>query len=306
MPERDEQDVDPTVYRRRLRNILKRTRESKEITQASAADAMSWSVSKLIRIETGAVRISVNDLRALLTHYGVTDGDEVNNLVQMARKCRETSWLAPYKPYVSEAFLAYIGHEDTAIRISSFEPILVPGLLQTEDYATSVLQVTRGPKDPLRISKLVELRVARQERLESRGSDVKFSYVLDESVVRRVVGTREIMRRQVDSLIGASEQGDASIRVIPFSAGIYRSIRVPFVVLEFTDPADPAILYIEHPEGGSLIREDGPDEDIAEGGLTTPPTTPPTYLQIFAELQQLTSEAETMRILRGTLEELES
>src|SRR5690348_538510 len=109
-----EQDVDPAVHRRRLRSILRRTRESLGIMQATAAHEMAWSVSKLIRIETGVVTISVNDLRALLTYYGITDTDRVAQLVEMARNARKNSWLQGYKGIASDAFLAFLAHEGTA------------------------------------------------------------------------------------------------------------------------------------------------------------------------------------------------
>src|ERR1700733_8626614 len=113
MPERD---MDPSVYRRRLRNILRRTREARGITQATAASAMEWSVSKLIRIETGTVTISVNDLRALLAHYKINDAERVNELIGMAKNSRKHSWLGNYKGIASEVFLTFLGHEDAAVR----------------------------------------------------------------------------------------------------------------------------------------------------------------------------------------------
>jgi transcriptional regulator with XRE-family HTH domain len=296
MPERD---VDPSVYRRRLRNILRRTREAQGITQATAAHAMEWSVSKLIRIETGAVTISVNDLKALLAHYEIADVETVNRLISMAKNSRKHSWLGGYRGIASEVFLTFLGHEDAAIRSYSFQPILIPGLLQTDDYASEVLQVTRGSKDSKRINGLIDLRLARQERVFARTDGIKLSYLLDESVIRRVVGGEGVMRAQLKHLIDEYERDNLSIRIIPFSSGLYRSIRVPFVVLEFTDPADDAVLYLEYPQGESLIREDGPFDDGGAGAAASPPTTAPTYLQIFAELQQRTSDNETMQILQS-------
>ena len=230
------QELDPSVYRRRLRNVLRRTRESRGIIQATAAAEMSWSVSKLIRIETGMVTISVNDLKALLAYYGVNDPEEVANLVEMAKNSRRTSWTSPYKGIASDVFLTFIGHEDAAVRSYSFQPILVPGLLQTNEYATEVLRVMRGSKDPQRINGLVELRIARQERVFSRGNDIKLSFLIDESVVRRVVGGREVMKRQLRYLIDECQRNNLSLRIIPFNTGVYRSMRVPFVVLEISDP----------------------------------------------------------------------
>lgn len=301
-----ERDVDPSVYRRRLRNTLRRTRESRGIIQTTAASEMAWSVSKLIRIETGAVTISVNDLKALLAYYEITDAETINNLIEMAKNSRRSSWLSMYKGIASDVFLAFLGHEDAAVRTYSFQPILVPGLLQTDEYATEVLQVMRGPKDAKHINGIVELRIARQERVFSRTDGIKLHYLLDESVVRRVVGGPEVMKRQVSHLIDSCQRDNLSIRIIPYAMGIYRSMRVPFVVLEFSDPEDEAILYLEYPQGESLIREDGPFDDGGAGPATSPPTTPPTYLQIFAELQQRTSEEQTLQILENALRELGS
>jgi transcriptional regulator with XRE-family HTH domain len=301
MPERD---VDPTVYRRRLRNVLRRRREELGITQAMAAEEMSWSVSKLIRIETGVVTISVNDLRALLAYYQITDPAQVEELLRMARSARRQSWLGEYKGIATDVFLTFLGHEDAAVASYNFQPVLVPGLLQTDEYATEVLQVTRGPKDPRRINGLVELRSARQERMVARADEIKLYYLLDESVVRRSVGGRDVMKRQVNYLMDACQQENVTLGIIPFATGIYRSIRVPFVILEFSEPEDAAILYLEYPQGEELIREDGP---LSEGGApTTPaaPTIPPTYMQIFGELQQLTSEPETLQILHTAMREL--
>lgn len=298
--------MDPSVYRRRLRNTLRRTRESLGIIQSTAAAEMTWSVSKLIRIETGMVTISVNDLKALLGYYKINDPEKVASLVEMAKNSRRSSWTSSYKGIASDVFLTYIGHEDAAVRSYSFQPILVPGLLQTDEYAIEVLRVMRGSKDPQRINGLVELRIARQERVFARGDEIRLSYLIDESVVRRVVGGPEVMKRQVRHLIDECRRENLSIRIIPFGTGVYRSMRVPFVVLEFSDPEEEAVLYLEYPQRESLIREDGPFEDGDTGLPSSPPTTPPTYLEIFAELQQHTSDEETLRVLQSALAELES
>jgi transcriptional regulator with XRE-family HTH domain len=274
------------------------------MTQASVASAMSWSVSKLIRIETGSHTISQNDLKALLGHYQITDSEKVESLVEMAKHSKMASWLGAYRGIASDVFLAFLAHEDAAVTSYSFQPILVPGLLQTDEYATRVLQVTRGSKDPERINGLAELRLARQDRVFGRGNEITLNYLLDESVVRRHVGGRDAMRRQVSHLISSCELENLSIRIIPFSAGVYRSIRVPYVVLEFSNPEDESVLYLEYPQGESLIKEDGPFDDGAGTESSTPPTVPPTYLQIFAELHQQTSTEETMRILRSALDDL--
>lgn len=298
-----ERDVDPRVYRRRLQYHLRQMRESLQITQATAAGAMSWSLSKLIRVETGPQKISINDLKALLGYYGVTDQEAIDSYIEMAQNSRKSSWLSEYRGIASEVFLAFLGHEDAAARSSSLQPDLVPGLLQTDEYAAEVLRVTRGSKDPVRISRLIELRIARQERVFARTDGFSLNFILDESVVRRRVVGATAMKKQISYLIDSLGRENLTIRVIPFMAGLYRSIRVPFVVLEFGAPEYESLLYLEYPQGEALVREEGPPE---EGGAVpglSPPTTPPTYLEIFAELQQLTSEDETLRILQSALSE---
>ena len=297
-----EQDVDPGVHRRKLRSILRQLRESSGKTQIATAEAMSWSVSKLIRIESGSVSISVNDLRALLRYYDVTSEERVESLVALARLSRRHSWLNAYKDVASTEYLAYLGYEELAVRSYNFQPVLVPGLLQTEEYAAAIIQTIRGPKIPIRIEKLVELRIARQEKVFSRTDTFNLYFLLDESVVRRPVGGADIMRKQLQWLVEVSGRDNVTVDIIPFKAGFYRSIRVPFVVFEFPQPEDQAVLYLEYPKKEEIIREDVPAGDSEAG---SGPTAPPTYLEIFAELQQCTSPEGTMEILRSALEDLD-
>jgi transcriptional regulator with XRE-family HTH domain len=302
-----ERDRDPSVYRRSLRKSLRRIRETLKITQAAAAEEMSWSPSKIIRIETGIVGISISDLRSLLAYYQISsDSEQYENLIETGKQARRTPWAAQYKEFAGDVFLTFLGHEDSATRSYSFQPILVPGLLQTDEYATQVLQVIRGPKTATRIRALTDLRLARQERVFARGDGIRLNYLLDESVVRRAVGGPEVMKRQVTHLINSCQRENVSIRILPFKLGLYRSIRVPFVVLEFDEPGEAALLYLEYPHKDAIIREDGPYDEGGTETETDEPTTPPTYLQIFTELQEQTTEAETLEILQSALRELEA
>lgn len=131
---------DPTIPRRRLRSELRKAREAANMSQRDVAAAMDWSASKLIRIESGAVNISTNDLRALLHHYGI-EGDRIATLVELARAARgQTPW-AIYRDVASPEYIAFLGYESSASVIRNFEPMLVPGLLQTEDYARTVIRL---------------------------------------------------------------------------------------------------------------------------------------------------------------------
>lgn len=293
--------MDPAVYRRRLRAHLRRLRVSLGITQNDAAKAMNWSLSKLIRIETGDVTISVNDLKALLGHYHVTDDATVAQYVEMARNSRKSSWLSPYKNIATNVYLAFLGHEDSADTIYNFEPVLVPGLLQTDEYALEVLRTTRGPKDKSRLDTLVNLRITRQERIHARGESIRQSYIIDESVIRRMVGGAETMRRQIAHIRESCEHDHVTLRIIPFSHGLYRSVRVPFVLLEYKDPEDETVLYLEYPQGERLFRDDGSFEESGTPVDAAALTGPPTYQQIFAELHEHTSAEHTAEILDNVL-----
>jgi transcriptional regulator with XRE-family HTH domain len=297
-----EQDIDPSVHRRKLRNILRQLREESGKTQSATADAMSWSVSKLIRIESGSVTISVNDLRALLQCYDVTEPQRVEALIEMTKLARKRSWLNAYKGIASDVYLSYLAYEELAVTSRNFQPVLVPGLLQTEEYAASIVETIRGPKIPRRLNSLVQLRILRQERVFSR-TDLDLHFLLDESAIRRPVRGPDVMSRQLRHLLDISERDNVSLGVIPFSVGFYRSIRVPFVVFQFGQIEDEAILYLEYPQGEEIIREDVPVDD---GTAADGPTTPPTYLEIFAELEHLTSADTTVAILEDALRDLAS
>jgi len=286
--------ADPTVHRRRLRSELRKARELAGLTQRDVAREMDWSLSKLIRIETGAVSIATNDLRALLALYEITDRQRIDALIEVARASRERSWWSTYKDLVSQEYLAFLGYESSASVIRNFEPLLVPGLLQTEEYAREVLGVLQGP-DVSKIDKLVELRTQRQELLE-RKEPPSLHFILDEAVIRRIVGDPDVTRRQLNHLREVASRPEITIRVVPFSQGIYPGLRVPYVLFEFPLPEDEDILYIENPQGEMIIREGTPDE---------PEGTPPVvHLGIFWQLEQISPKENTLPAIDDALARL--
>src|SRR5262245_2049783 len=131
----------PQSEHRRLMVALRQAREARQLTQKEVADALEWSASKLIRIERGTVGISVTDLKALLLHYEVTDTDEVDRMVEMARASKKAVWWQEYRELLPQDFYTFIGLEASAIRIKQFHGLVVPGLLQSEDYVKSILGV---------------------------------------------------------------------------------------------------------------------------------------------------------------------
>src|SRR5256885_997065 len=179
-----EDSASPLLLRRRLRNELRAARLEMGLTQEQVAAAMEWSLSKMNRIEKAKTGISANDLRALLPLYGITARDRTEELLGLARgsrpgRSRRYSDLAPV------TLLELIDYESAASSISQFEPMGVPGILQTEEYALAVLRVFYGDRGPAeRVPALVDLRTRRRDLL-FRENAPAFSFVLDESVIRR-------------------------------------------------------------------------------------------------------------------------
>ncbi|GAA3396405.1 helix-turn-helix domain-containing protein [Cryptosporangium minutisporangium] len=284
----DSRDVDPVVLRRRLRAALREAREQAGLTQRDVAQEMDWSLSKLIRIESGVVTVSTNDLRALAALYRVTEDERVRTLVDMARAARRRSNWTIYSDVISAQFLEYLAHEPSAAIIRSFEPLVVPGLLQTEEYARALVSEASNAPDDNRTQRTLELRLDRQELLLG-GNGPRMFFIVDEAVIRRVVGGRNVMREQLRHLVELMRSDAITLYVVPFGAGFYPLLRWPSVLLEFDDPDEPNLLYIERLTGALLTRE---DEFAAEN--QDMPTT--KHLDLFFEAENLAIDqsAETL------------
>lgn len=251
----------PVVQRRRLRAELRRARLEAGLTQDQVAAVMDWSLSKVIRIENGSVSISANDLRALLRHYQIADPGRTDELLALAQAARERAWWSGYRDVASPGLLQLIGYETAASITRTFEPLLVPGLLQTEEYARAVLSEFEEQAPGGRVDALVEIRMRRQELLDRTDPPLLF-FILDEAIVRRLTGGKAVMRRQVRRLIEVAGRPNVTVEVVPFSAGAHPGLKGPFVALEFPDPADDDVLYLESPRG-DLISRDVPEEVLA-------------------------------------------
>ena len=235
------------IQRGRLTRELRRIRKDAGMTQEQVAAEMEWSLSKLIRIEGGGVSISVSDLKSLLTLYQIADEGHVEELVALARAARQRSWFTAFRDITSPQYVTFVGYEAAASIIRQFEPTLIPGQLQTEDYARAVTLEYAAD----RVDKLVEVRIRRQELLEE--PERLFFFILDEAAIRRQVGAPTnpgIMRRQLRRLIEIARQPNITIEIVPFSAGVHAGMKGPFTVLEFPGD-DEDILYLENARGGA-------------------------------------------------------
>jgi transcriptional regulator with XRE-family HTH domain len=244
--------TNPAAMRRRLIVELRRLRAQAKVTQRQVAERLDWSPSKIIRIEQGVVGISVTDLRALLNYYGVTDEHTLNDYAEMARGSKRQPF-TDYRDILPADTIRFFGYEATASIIRQVELNVLPGLLQTEDYARSLLAAQGIEK--ARADKLIESRRERQELLE-RPNPPEIFFIIDEGVLRRTVGGQTVMNRQLDRLVQAAKQPNVSIQVLPFALGAHAALAGPFVYLEFPTKDDPDVLYFENPLGDALFNDD--------------------------------------------------
>jgi transcriptional regulator with XRE-family HTH domain len=250
----------PLVPRRRLRAEIRNLRQEVGLTQDQVAEAMDWSLSKVIRIEAGSVGISTNDLKALLRLYKISDPGRVEDLVSLARLARERSWWSTHKDILSPQLIQFIEYEAAASVNRGFQPTLVPGLLQTEEYARAIISELGSPSTPERLDSIVSVRMKRQELLD-RADPPTLHFILDEAVIRRVVGGQSVMRRQIHQIIEMAAKPNVTVEVVPFAVGVHPGMQGPFVILEFPDPGDDDVLYLEGFRGDVIIRD--VPEDVA-------------------------------------------
>ncbi len=255
------------------------------MTQRDAAKALEWSLSKLIRIEAGTVSLGVTDLRALLQLYEVADPQLVAELEDAARGSKGQSWWAQYSDVVSPQYALYLGgYEGSADVIRMYNPVILPGLVQTADYATALLSAMT-PETRLR--QQVDLRLTRQERFFDGDDGPEIDIVLDEASVRREIGGPSVMRRQLDHIQELAQHPRVTLRLLPFSAGAHYSVTTPFILLGFKDDDD--LLYLEGPGGGLSSRD---DLDLMA-----------SYQECFEEISAIAYEGDRMSELLATVRE---
>lgn len=210
----------PIVARRRVRTALREARRAKGLSQAEVAEAMEWSTAKVMRIETGEVSITPNDLRPLLAFLGITDPKRVETLIRQTKAARSRSqWWdqPPYRTQLTPATRQLIQYEMEATAIFHFAERLIPGPLQTRAYARAILQTWLGHFTPDDIETLLDVRARRRRQFFARKRPPLLRLLLDESVLHRPVGGPQTLAEQLDDLIGLAESHSAEVRVMPYT-----------------------------------------------------------------------------------------
>lgn len=241
-----------TVRRILLGSQLRRLREAKGVTRAEAGYVIRASESKISRLELGRVSFKERDVADLLTLYGVTDEAEREALLQLARDAKDPGWWHRYNDVLPKWFQAYVGLEEAAAMIRTYECQFVPGLLQSEDYARAVIRLGNAGAPADEIESRVTVRMQRAKRLHGPGAPRLWA-VLDEAVLMRGIGGPEVMRSQFEHLIAMSKLPNVTIQVMPFRFGGHAAEGGAFSILRFPEPDLPDVVYVENLVGALYL-----------------------------------------------------
>lgn len=236
-----------TVRQRRLARTLRQLRETAGLKPEAVALELRWDRSKVSRIETCRVRAKTGDVGELLDLYGIASPDR-DALLALANAASQRGWWTAFNDVFTGS---YVELEHDASLIREWQSQVIPGLLQTEDYARAIIGASRdtsttGISDG--IERVVQARMARRTLL-GRENAPALHVVLDEGVLQRQVGGRDVMRRQLSSLWDAAQRPNITLQILPFSAGAHAALLGSFIVLSYEDPADPDVPYSEGPFG---------------------------------------------------------
>jgi transcriptional regulator with XRE-family HTH domain len=235
-------NVNPTVRRRRLGQELRRLRELKGMTAEEVAERLLVSQSKISRLENGRRSISQRDVRDLCGVYEVEDQRIVESLMQMAKDSRQQGW---WHAFGDIPYSVYIGLETDAESLRVYEPQIITGLLQTRAYAEAIIRGGSPETSEPEIDKRVQVRLRRQDRITAEKDPLRLWVVLDEASLRRLVGTRQVMREQLEHLAEMSQAPHITVQVLPFDVGAHPGLNGQYSILEFSDAADSSVVYIE-------------------------------------------------------------
>ncbi|MFB8281867.1 helix-turn-helix domain-containing protein [Nocardia colli] len=275
-----------TVPRRQLGRHLRELRSSVGLTIEAAAELMQWNFSMLQRIEKGQVeKVRDVDVRELCRIYEATSA-EVDGLIGLARQANAPEWWHAYGDLIPEKFDVYVGLESYAKRLTIYQSELVPGLLQTARYVQALITANLPDERASEIERRVQLRTKRQSIVTRQVEPVQVDVVVDECVLRRVVGSRRTMAEQLKALADVSSRQNVALRVLPFEAGYPTGAQIgPFIILEFgTDakgkPIEPSVVYMEGFTGALYVDK---------------PSTVQEYGKAFRALQGMALDAQQSR-----------
>lgn len=245
----------PTVRRKRLGTELRRLRELANLTCESVGQQLDCSGTRISRLETGRISVRPGDVRELLEVYGVT-GEQADALVELAREARRKGWWHRFSPVTPSWLEPYLGLEAEAARLRDFQWTVLPGLLQTPDYARAIFRTAPGAGPADDIERQVALRMERQAVLDGTAPP-ELCLVLGEGALRVQLGGPAVQRAQLQKLAEVAGRDQVTLQVLPAGAAAQVQAVSPFTILDFADPADPPVVYTEHLTGGLVLADPG-------------------------------------------------
>ncbi|MFV2019909.1 helix-turn-helix domain-containing protein [Micromonospora sp. LOL_023] len=235
----------PTVRLRRLAYQLRGMRSDAGLTREDAAEKTHMNSATLWRIETGKVRPQKRTVLALLDLYGISDEQQRTEMLDLLKDSTQLGWLQAYEEVLSDEYSAYISFEAEARSVRNYEPLFVPGLLQTEEYARAVTAGVLPECSESDVAHRVEARMKRQESI-TKDTPLKLWAIIDEGVIHRQVGGVDVIRGQLRHLADMAKQPHITLQVLPYEVGAHAGMHGAFALMDFPDPYDPELVYIEN------------------------------------------------------------
>jgi transcriptional regulator with XRE-family HTH domain len=243
----------PTVRKRRLAAELRRLRKESGLTREQVAQRIGCAPVTITRIETGQSGARVGEVSLMLEVYGIV-GEQREALLQVARDARKRGWWHPFSSTIPEWFQVYVGIEEEAASIRTYQSEVIPGLLQTSAYARATYLAEPTELSEEVIDRQVAVRIGRQKHLLEADDAPNMWIVLSEAALRRHVGGRATMREQLEHLVEVSRLPTVTLQVLAFESGAHPAMQGGFMILGFPEPADPDVVYVEY-RTGSLYLE---------------------------------------------------
>jgi transcriptional regulator with XRE-family HTH domain len=275
----------PTVRKRRVAAELRRLRKESGLTREQVAERIGCAPVTITRIETGQSGARLGEVSLMLEVYGVT-GEEREAFLQVAKDARKRGWWHPFSSAIPSWFQVYVGLEEEAASILDYQPEAIPGLLQTRAYADATYLAEASVPPEEEIKKQVNLRLERQKRLLEATDAPDMWFVLNEAVIRRVVGGPDTMRDQLGLLTELSHHPNITVQVLPFATGAHPAMQGAFRILDFPEPADPAVVYLEYRRGSLYLEK---EEEVD------------TYTMVFNHLRAQALGRNESRTLIGSV-----
>jgi len=244
----------PSVRARQLAAELRRLREAALLTGTETATRLDWSASKVSRIENGRTAVSPADLRLLLDLYQVV-GSRREHLLSLGRSARQRGWWDAYNDTLRQGYSTLIALEDDAEAERFYASTIVPGLLQTKNYAQEIIQTGSVIIPPGEVERRVQVRITQQGVL-TRENPLEFTVVLDEATLRRQVGGAAVMREQVSYLAEAAGRPNITIQVLPFAMGSHLAMQGGFVIVQFPEENAPEVVYLENMTSDLFVEDE--------------------------------------------------